>query len=124
MPGVQFAGDLATLLLSDDDPLLSTPPSAGDVTVAGSQAAETDTANGGTPRVLVAGSQAAETDTAFAGTYQVDISVNGSQASETDTAFSGTPRIVVAGSQAQETDTANVGSYEAVAVNATSTPPP
>ena len=82
---------------------------SSDVTVNGSQAAETDTANAGALAVRLTGAQAAETDTANAGT--VIALVQGSQATETDAANAGAALVVVPGSQAAETDTANAGTY-------------
>lgn len=77
------------------------------VTVTGSQATETDTANTGSATVVAAGSQVAETDTANAGS--AFIRPAGTQAAENDTANSGTADLRLSGSQSAETDTANGG---------------
>lgn len=79
----------------------------GAVTVAGSQATETDTANVGAPQVRPAGTQATEADSAFGGVAAVASA--GTQATETDQAFAGTALVTVNGTQANEADTANGG---------------
>ena len=66
--------------------------------VSGSQAVETDTAFGGSPRFLNPGSLATETDAATAGVPQV--LTPGSLATETDVGLSGTPLLLKSGSLA------------------------